>query len=182
MEGEERRLDLGCRSQADAEREQRDARLLFRLNHTPPDTAGFRALLCRLLPDLGEGSSLTPPMQIVWPQGLTVGKDVSVSANLLALCFGGVVLEDGVRIAANVSLLSHSHDFYDRRILLCRPIRVCRNAWIGAGAALLPGVRVGRWAVVGAHSVVTRDVPDYAVAAGSPARVLKILDSGRFGD
>ena len=52
-------------------------------------------------------------------------------------------------------------------------------AWIGAGATILPGVRVGRHAVVGAASVVTRDVPDYAVAVGNPARVIKLLDQDK---
>ena len=52
--------------------------------------------------------------------------------------------------------------------------------WIGAGATILPGVCVGRHAVVGAASVVTKDVPDYAVVAGNPARVIKYLDADRL--
>ena len=53
-------------------------------------------------------------------------------------------------------------------------------AWIGAGATVLPGVRVGRHAVVGAASVITKDVPDYAVAVGNPAKVIKMLDKEKF--
>ena len=52
--------------------------------------------------------------------------------------------------------------------------------WIGAGATILPGVCVGRHAIVGAGAVVTRDVPDYAVAAGNPARIIKWLDKTKF--
>lgn len=55
-----------------------------------------------------------------------------------------------------------------------------RPAALGAGVTVLPGVRVGRHAVVGAASVVTKDVPDYAVAVGNPARVIKMLDKARF--
>lgn len=55
-----------------------------------------------------------------------------------------------------------------------------KGAWFGAGATVLPGVTVGRYAVVGAAAVVTRDVPDYAVVVGNPARVTKILDESRF--
>lgn len=51
---------------------------------------------------------------------------------------------------------------------------------IGAGATILPGVTVGRYAIVGAASVVTHDVPDYAVAVGNPAKVIKTLDASRF--
>ena len=54
------------------------------------------------------------------------------------------------------------------------------SAWIGAGATILPGVRVGKHAIVGAMSVVTKDVPDYAVVVGSPAKVVKMLDETKF--
>lgn len=54
------------------------------------------------------------------------------------------------------------------------------DAWIGAGATILPGVCVGAHAIVGAAAVVTHDVPDYAVVVGSPARVIKTLDPTRF--
>ena len=52
-----------------------------------------------------------------------------------------------------------------------------KGAWIGAGATILPGVCVGKYAVVGAMSVVTKDVPDYAVVVGSPARVIRIIEN-----
>ena len=65
-------------------------------------------------------------------------------------------------------------------MITCKPVRVCKGAWVGAGSTLLPGVTVGRYAIVGAASVVTKDVPDYAVAVGNPARVIKHLDQSRF--
>ena len=60
------------------------------------------------------------------------------------------------------------------------PVVIEKGAWIGAGATLLPGIRVGNHAIVGAASVVTKDVPDYAVVAGNPARIVKTLDPERF--
>jgi acetyltransferase-like isoleucine patch superfamily enzyme len=57
-----------------------------------------------------------------------------------------------------------------------RPVRVGANVWIGFDSCVLPGVRIGRGAVVGARSVVTEDVPPYAVVAGNPARVIRRLD------
>ena len=65
-------------------------------------------------------------------------------------------------------------------MLPCKPVLIKESAWIGAGATILPGVCVGRHAVVGAGSVVTKDVPDYAVAVGNPARVIKMLDKEKF--
>ncbi|MBQ9405652.1 MAG: acyltransferase [Desulfovibrio sp.] len=93
---------------------------------------------------------------------------------------GGISIEDDVLIAANVQIISNNHDPYDRAVLTCRPVLIKKGAWIGAGASIMPGVTVGRYAIVGAASVVTHDVPNYAVAVGSPAKVIKYLEEERF--
>ena len=93
---------------------------------------------------------------------------------------GGITIEDDVQIAANVQLISNNHDPYERQILLCKPVLIRQGAWIGAGATILPGVCVGKYAIVGAGSVVTKDVPDYTVVVGNPAKIVKVLDSERF--
>ncbi len=95
---------------------------------------------------------------------------------------GGITIEDHVRIAANVQLISNNHDPYDLAILTCKPVVIKESAWIGAGATILPGVCVGKHAIVGASAVVTKDVPDYAVVVGNPARVIKMLDHNKFSD
>ena len=93
---------------------------------------------------------------------------------------GNIYIEDDVRIALNVSLLTNNHDFYERDILTVKDIRICKNAWIGAGATILPGVTIGENAVVGAASVVTKDVAPNTVVAGNPARVIRTLDRDRL--
>ena len=64
--------------------------------------------------------------------------------------------------------------------MTCKPFVIGDGAWIGAGATILPGVTIGKFAVVGAASVVTHDVGDYEVVVGSPARVIKTLDVDKF--
>ncbi len=113
---------------------------------------------------------------------LKIGRGVFVNSNLLAMAQGGITIGDHARIAANVQLLSNNHDPYDLDVLTCKPVEIRDYAWIGAGATVLPGVRVGRHAVIGAASVVTKDVPDYAVAVGNPARVIKMLDKEKIED
>ena len=98
----------------------------------------------------------------------------------LMMAAGGITLEDKVMIAANVQLISNNHDPYDRDVLTCKPIRIKYGAWVGAGSTILPGVTVGKYAIVGANSVVSKDIPDYAVAVGSPAKVIKYLDKEKF--
>jgi len=93
---------------------------------------------------------------------------------------GGITIEDDVMLAANVQLLSNNHDEYDRQVLLCKPIHIKKGAWIGAGASILPGVTIGEYAIVGAGAIVTKDVGDYEVAVGVPAKVVKKLDQKKF--
>ena len=65
-------------------------------------------------------------------------------------------------------------------ILPCKPILIKKGAWIGAGATILPGVSIGKYAIVGAASVVSKDVNDYEVVVGNPARVIRVLDKEKF--
>ena len=95
----------------------------------------------------------------------------------LMMLVGGITLEDEVLVAANVQLISNNHDLNQRNIITCKPVRICRKAWIGAGATILPGVTVGENAVVGAAgSVVTRDVPPMTIVAGNPAKIIRKID------
>ena len=129
---------------------------------------------------MGEGSFLRAPLAGAAFDKMYIGNHVFINSNLLAMARGGITIEDDVQIAANVQLLSNNHDPYDRQVLLCKPIVIKEGAWIGAGASIMAGVTIGEYAIVGAASVVTHDVGDYEVVVGSPARVIKTLDSERF--
>ena len=160
---------------------QRQRELIFRFNQTLPGSEENTAILQELLAGrLGNGSVIAAPLQAACADKVVIGNNVFINSNCLMMARGGITIEDDVQIAANVSLISNNHDSYDRQILLCKPVLIKQGAWIGAGATILPGVTVGRYAIVGAAAVVTHDVPDYAVVAGSPARVKKMLDAGRF--
>lgn len=93
----------------------------------------------------------------------------------LMMSAGGITIDDGAMIAANVQLISNNHDLYERQVITCKPVHIGKNAWIGAGATILPGVTVGDNAVVGAASVVTKDVPPDTILAGNPAKLIKTI-------
>ena len=182
MECEEIRVDLSAKSNDHSANRSRTAERLFKLNHTMPFTDEYNALLNEILGEgnLGEGSTIAPPLYGAALNMLKIGKGVFVNSNLLAMARGGITIGDHVRIAANVQLISNNHDPYDLNVLTCKPVEIADYAWLGAGATILPGVRVGTHAVIGAASVVTKDVPDYGVAVGNPARVIKMLDKSKI--
>lgn len=91
---------------------------------------------------------------------------------------GSVIIEDYVFFGHGVKILARGHDYrlFDaqrQHSVTQKPIVIERGAWIGSGAIVLGGVRIGQNAVVGAGSVVTKDVPKNAIAVGNPARVIK---------
>lgn len=181
MECEEVRVDTRVpHTEEEIAEFQRMNEALFRFNNALLGSEESKQALQDLFGErLGEGTRINTPLRGAALENLTIGKNVIVVGNLLAMARGGITIEDDAMIAANVQLISNNHDPYDRMVLPCKPVLVKKGAWIGAGATVLPGVSVGRYAVVGAASVVTKDVPDYAVVVGSPARVIKMLDPKR---
>ena len=109
-------------------------------------------------------------------ENIHIGKRVAIMPYFKAMSAGNIYIDDDVRIAMNVSVITNNHDFYERDILTVKDVHICRNAWIGAGSIILPGVTVGENAVVGAGSVVTKDVEANTVVAGNPARKIKVLE------
>ena len=90
---------------------------------------------------------------------------------------GGITIEDDVLIGPKVNLITENHPVEpaNRKVLVVKPIVIKRNAWISAGATILPGVTVGENAVVAAGAVVTKDVPANTVVGGIPAKVIKTI-------
>ena len=129
---------------------------------------------------IGENSIIYNQLIVVRPKNVKIGKNVTVMNGVLMMSAGGITIEDNVLVAANVQLITNNHDPYDRYVITCKPILIKEGAWIGAGATILPGVTVGKYAIVGADSLVSKDIPDYGIAVGSPAKVIKYLEKEKF--
>lgn len=115
--------------------------------------------------------------------GFRIGRDVYIADDILIAeeleDRENLIIGDRVSIAPRVTLVTSSHP-NDSRIrpfapVVRAPIIIEEDVWLGAGVVVLPGVRIGRGAVVGAMSVVTRDVPPLNVVAGQPARTVRVL-------
>ncbi len=114
---------------------------------------------------------------------LTIGDRVTATASLQVIAFHSVVIEDDVMFAANVFVADGTHasartdtPYKYQGVAEPRPVHIGRGAWIGQNAVISPGVTIGEMAIVGANSVVTRDVAPRTVVVGVPARVLKAWD------
>lgn len=170
---EEIRIDVSRQTPEELALAESQARCLFEFNHTMPGTDRSRVLMESLFPSIGEGSRVGIPLSGVRFHQVAIGRNVVVMPGCLMMAAGGITIDDGAMIAANVQLISNNHDLYERQIITCRPVHIGKNAWIGAGATVLPGVTIGDNAVVGAASVVTHDVAPDTIVAGNPARFIR---------
>lgn len=155
----------------------RNRQMCFRLKQTMPLCEEYNNLVNELFyGNIGEGSYMMPPLTVVGASRILIGKNVFIMDGILLMGSGGITIEDNAQLAANVQILSNNHDLRDREVITLAPVRICRGAWIGAGATILPGVTIGENAVVGAGSVVTRDVAPNTIVAGNPAKLLRNFD------
>lgn len=143
--------------------------------HSPDEV---RALLERIWGQpLDTSVRMFPPFYTAFGKTTRVGKEVFINFGCTFLDQGGITIEDGVFIGPEAKILTEGHPEQPalRHTLQTEPVVIRRKAWIGAGAIILPGVTVGANAIVAAGAVVTKDVPDNAIVAGVPAKILRTI-------
>jgi len=144
--------------------------------------ADRRVLLRELLAEVGDGAVIRPPFYCDYGHNIRIGPDVFLNFNCVVLDVVAVTIGARTQIGPAVQLYAadHPRDKSVRRTgaEFGRPIRIGRDVWIGGGAIILPGVSIGDNTVIGAGSVVTRDVPGGCTACGNPARVIASAGSG----
>ena len=178
---EETRVDLRIPNPERSKEGKRTTGIVYKMNQADPLSQEYQDLQKELFTGgLGKDSRVLPPFYANLAANIHIGNNVVIMPYCKCMSAGNIYIEDDARIALNVSLLTNNHDLYERDVLTVKDIRICKNAWIGAGATILPGVTIGENAVVGAASVVTKDVAPNTVVAGNPARVIRTLDGDRF--
>ena len=150
---------------------------LARYNASLAESAAARErLLAEHFGAVGEGAVVRPPFHCDFGFNITLGAGAFLNFSCVILDVVAVTIGEGAQIGPAVQIYTadHPRDPAERRAGLefGRPVRIGANAWIGGGAIILPGVTVGDDAIVGAGSVVTRDVPAGGTVAGNPARRL----------
>lgn len=161
--------------------ERLKARLLLKeLNDTREDqTAERLCILQELIPHAGEGLWLQPPFYCDYGYNMHIGDKVFFNFNCVVLDVAEVVIGSRTLLGPNVQVYTATHpmDHAVRASGLesAKPIRIGDDVWIGGSAVICPGVTIGDRSVIGAGSVVTKDIPADVFAAGNPCRVIRSL-------
>lgn len=156
--------------------------LLYEFNHTRPSELERRtALLKEMFAECGEGCYVEPPFHANWGgRHVHFGRMVYANFNLTAVDDTHIYVGDYTQFGPNVVLATAGHplcpELREKGYQFNAPIRIGRNCWLGSGVVVVPGVTIGDNAVIGAGSVVTRDIPPNVLAVGDPCRVRRGLD------
>lgn len=149
------------------------------LNATREDETEVRRRLLTELFGQETNAWLQPPFYCDYGTNIRLGTNVFFNFNCVILDVALVTIGDNVLIGPAVQIYTATHplDTSERRKMLesAKPITIGLDVWIGGGAIICPGVSIGDRTVIGAGSVVTRDIPSDVIAAGNPARILREL-------
>lgn len=162
--------------------ERRQARLLLQqLNQSRDDEEDLRnLLLSELIPQGGKGLWIEPPFYCDYGNNITTGEKVFFNFNCVVLDVMPVTIGSNVLFGPNVQIYTATHpmDWQERAKWLefAKPIVIGSDVWIGGSAIINPGITIGDRSVIGAGSVVTKNIPADVFAAGNPCKVIRSLD------
>lgn len=155
---------------------QQAMRITAKINGAYNEPEKLHQLLSELWEiDLPKNFGMFPPFNTDCCKNTFIGENVFINSGCKFQDQGGIYIGDGALIGHNVTLctINHNSDPEHRGDMVFKPIHIEENVWIGAGAIILPGVRIGAGAIVAAGAVVTKNVAPRTVVAGVPARKIK---------
>lgn len=144
-------------------------------HHTPDEV---RRILGKIIGQEVDASvTLLPPFYVDYGKHIEIGKGCFIQQCCTFFGRGGITLGENVLVGPKVNIITINHDPdpENRSATYGRPVVIGDNVWIGINSTILPGVSIGCGAIIGANSVVTKDVPPMTVVAGNPARIIKTL-------
>lgn len=145
----------------------------------PDDRAGLERILDSLLGGVGKGAVIKQPLRFDYGKNTYVGENFFANYNLTVLDVARVTIGDNVMLAPNVSIYTAGHPVHPEArnsgYEYGREVKIGDNVWIGGNVVINPGVSVGSNSVIGSGSVITRDIPEWVIAAGNPCRVIRSI-------
>ena len=151
--------------------------LCAKANAALPDDPAYVEYLEELFDRKLDDVRILTPFFCDFGNRVQFGKNVFINHSAILSASGGIVFEDGAMAAPGLRIATINHDMNDRHaVYMYGKVLVRKNAWLGMNVTICPGVTIWKYAVVAAGAVVTKDVPDYAVVGGVPAKVIRYLD------
>lgn len=151
-----------------------------RFNHTHPGHPDYRSAIEDLIPGIPESSLIAPPFYCDHGNGITIGTNVIINFNCAMMDCAEIKIGDNVKIGPNCSFYTSRHplDYLERRQPkeTAHPITVGNDCWLGGNVTVVGPVNIGARCVIGAGSVVVKDIPDDSLAVGNPCRVIRKLN------
>ena len=155
---------------------------LYDYNNTGPHEQEKRqAMLREMFAQIGEGCYIEPPFHSNWGgKHVHFGKGIYANFNFTAVDDTHIFVGDYTMFGPNVILATAGHpilpELREKAYQYNMPIHIGKNCWLGAGVIVLPGISIGDNSVIGAGSIVTKDIPSNVVAVGNPCRVLRQIN------
>lgn len=149
-------------------------------HHTPDEV---RRILGKIIGQEVDASvTLLPPFYVDYGKHIEIGKGCFIQQCCTFFGRGGITLGENVLVGPKVNIITINHDPdpENRSATYGRPVVIGDNVWISINSTILPGVSIGCGAIIGANSVVTKDVPPMTVVAGNPARIIKTLKNKHY--
>lgn len=161
--------------------ERQQAKKLFRQFNRTDTPEERQTILRQMFGHVGKNTIVEPPFYCSYGRNTYLGDHVYLNYLCTILDNNEVRIGNHVMIGPMVQVYTAAHPIEPgpriQGLEVAKPVTICDNVWIGGGAILLPGVQIGKNAVVGAGAVVSRDVPANTVVVGNPARVIKDIDA-----
>ena len=145
--------------------------------HTPEEIVEIFTKLTQR--EVDKSFRVFPPFYTECGVNIKLGKNVFINACCRFQDQGGITIGDGTLVGHNVTIATLNHDYNpnNRASITPKPVKIGKNVWIGSDSTILPGVEIGDGAIIGAGSVVTKNVPANTIAAGNPARIIKKIEN-----
>ncbi len=156
--------------------------LLYEFNATRPTELDKREkLLSKMFAEIGKNCYIEPPLHANWGgRHIHFGQSVFVNFNFTAVDDTHIFVGDYTMLGPNVTIATAGHpilpELRQQGYQFNMPVRIGKNCWLGAGVIVLPGVTVGDNTVIGAGSIVTKDIPANVVAVGNPCKILRKIN------
>ncbi len=170
-------------AEALAQARQRGKVLCYEINRLhPDDLQGRFQLMKQLFGAMGDHVWMEPPIHMSYGSNTMLGDYIYINFNLTVVDDYKVTIGDRVMFGPNVTIAATNHPVHPekRMYMYALPVVIENDVWVGGGAIIVPGVTIGHGSVIGAGSVVTKDVPPNVIAVGNPCKVLReITDEDR---